>query len=73
VDILNMFQRLNEDEGITVILVTHDPNVARHARRVIHIRDGAISEDAASESTVSTDVEVPMPFAAGRVYPGAWI
>ena len=43
VDVLRIFQQLNEDDGLTIILVTHDANVARFARRVIHIRDGAIS------------------------------
>jgi ABC-type lipoprotein export system ATPase subunit len=28
-----MFQKLNEEEGITIIIVTHDANVARHTRR----------------------------------------
>ncbi|MGD0485971.1 MAG: hypothetical protein ABSB94_02140 [Syntrophorhabdales bacterium] len=37
-----MFQQLNKDEGITIILVTHDPGVARHARRTIRIKDGLI-------------------------------
>jgi ABC-type lipoprotein export system ATPase subunit len=41
-DILSMFRRLNEQEGITIILVTHDPDVANHAKRTIHIRDGVI-------------------------------
>lgn len=49
VDVLRMFQQLHEEEGLTVILVTHDPNVARFARRVIHIRDGAISDGAFAE------------------------
>lgn len=43
VDVLRIFQQLNEGDGLTVILVTHDANVARFARRVIHIRDGTIS------------------------------
>ena len=43
VDVLRIFQQLNENDGLTIILVTHDANVARFARRVIHIRDGAIS------------------------------
>src|SRR4051812_27765065 len=46
VEILQMFQRLNEDEGITVILVTHDPNVANYTKRTIHIRDGLIEDGA---------------------------
>jgi ABC-type lipoprotein export system ATPase subunit len=48
-EILQMFRQLNAEEGITIILVTHDPEVAQHARRVIHIRDGLI-EDGASLS-----------------------
>ena len=46
VEILEMFQRLNRDEGITVILVTHDAGVAHYARRVIHIKDGLIESGA---------------------------
>jgi ABC-type lipoprotein export system ATPase subunit len=44
-EILEMFQDLNEREGLTVILVTHDPNVAHHAQRIIHIKDGQIEAD----------------------------
>jgi ABC-type lipoprotein export system ATPase subunit len=41
-EILEMFQQLNRVEGITIILVTHDPSVARHAQRTIRIKDGLI-------------------------------
>ena len=44
VEILQMFQQLNA-EGITVILVTHDPNVAAFAHRTIRISDGLIEGD----------------------------
>ena len=43
-----MFQQLNEDDGLTIILVTHDANVAKFAQRLIHIRDGAISNGSSS-------------------------
>jgi len=41
-EILQLFQQLNEEEGITVVLVTHDAEVAGHTKRVIRIRDGVI-------------------------------
>jgi ABC-type lipoprotein export system ATPase subunit len=43
-DVLHMFQQLNAKEGITIILVTHDANVARYAGRVITIRDGVVMD-----------------------------
>jgi putative ABC transport system ATP-binding protein len=44
-EVIQLFQQLNEQQGITVILVTHDQEVARHARRKIVLRDGQIIED----------------------------
>jgi ABC-type lipoprotein export system ATPase subunit len=43
-EILEMFKDLNQSEGLTVILVTHDPGVAEHAKRVVRIRDGLIEK-----------------------------
>ncbi len=47
-EILALFQQLNETDGITLIMVTHDPGVAQHAQRTIRIKDGLIESDAAS-------------------------
>ncbi len=41
-EILRMFKQLNEADGITIIMVTHEADVAHHARRIIHIHDGVI-------------------------------
>ena len=43
-EVLAMFRKLNSEDGITVILVTHDESVARSADRTIPIRDGLIEE-----------------------------
>jgi ABC-type lipoprotein export system ATPase subunit len=43
-ELLLMFQQFNSADGITIILVTHDPGVAKHAQRVIHIKDGLIEK-----------------------------
>jgi ABC-type lipoprotein export system ATPase subunit len=45
-ELLKMFQQLNRSENLTIILVTHDPGVAQHARRIIYIRDGLIEKEA---------------------------
>jgi putative ABC transport system ATP-binding protein len=48
-DILGIFQKLNDD-GITVVLVTHEPDIAEYAARRIVFRDGQVIEDAAVKS-----------------------
>jgi len=43
-EIMTIFQKLN-DEGRTVVIITHETNIAEHAKRIIHIRDGKIVAD----------------------------
>lgn len=48
--VLGTFQNLNEKQGRTIILITHESDVAQHAERIIHIRDGLIVEDSKKHS-----------------------
>ena len=49
-EIMSIFERLNE-EGSTLIMVTHEPEIAQHAQRVIQLRDGLISKDERIDSS----------------------
>ncbi|HET9224294.1 MAG TPA: ABC transporter ATP-binding protein [Roseiflexaceae bacterium] len=51
-EIMEIFEQLNREQGLTVILVTHEPDIAAHARRVVHVRDGLIAEDERRTSAV---------------------
>ena len=44
-EIMDLVRQLNADGGITVVLVTHDPDIAAHARRLVHLVDGQVAED----------------------------
>ena len=57
-EIMEILQRLNHDSGITVILVTHDPNVTRYAQRVIQLFDGRILKRENVEDPVQAEDEV---------------
>ena len=45
-DVMALFRRLNEERGMTVMIVTHEADVAAHARRLVSFRDGVIVSDA---------------------------
>jgi putative ABC transport system ATP-binding protein len=44
-EIMELLWRLNEEQGITVLMVTHEPDMARYARRIVHFVDGLIDSD----------------------------
>ncbi|MBX3277324.1 MAG: ABC transporter ATP-binding protein [Acidobacteria bacterium] len=45
VEVMEIFQRLNREHGITLILVTHEPDIAEYAKRIIVFKDGRIKRD----------------------------
>ncbi len=49
VEIMDIFQRLNEERNLTILLVTHEADIARFAKRVVIFRDGKIRRDSAVE------------------------
>jgi ABC-type lipoprotein export system ATPase subunit len=45
VEVMSVFQRLNRENGLTIVLVTHEADIAQYADRVIVMRDGRITRD----------------------------
>ena len=70
VEILEMFQQLNA-EGITVVLVTHDPKVAGYAHRMIHIVDGLVEGDETNTPAKHADGAAIGPHTGGIPAPAA--
>ncbi len=44
-EIMAILQTLNSEQGITIVLVTHDPQISHHARRVLHLFDGRVARE----------------------------
>lgn len=55
-EIMAVFQRLNRDEGLTVLMITHEMDIAQHTNRIVSFRDGR----------VVSDQPVPSPLNAGE-------
>jgi putative ABC transport system ATP-binding protein len=61
VEIMSILQKLN-DEGLTIVLVTHEPDIAQYAKRVITFRDGRVRRDElVSQRPSAADVLAHMP------------
>ena len=59
-EVMDLLQELNTERGVTLIIVTHDSEVAVYADRIVHLRDGEISEIEIPEGSPSK-VEAPSP------------
>ena len=60
-EVLDLFEQLHRERGITVIVVTHDPGIARRAKRIISIKDGRIESDLVSAELPSMNGHVAEP------------
>ncbi|MEM7586126.1 MAG: ABC transporter ATP-binding protein [Acidobacteriota bacterium] len=56
-EVMQLITRLNQEQGITVVMVTHEPEMADYARRIITVRDGLIARDVPRETQLA-EVEV---------------
>ena len=57
-EILTTFRKLNDDEGITIVIVTHEADVAAHCKRIVRMRDGRIED---KEHEIGFQAAVPPP------------
>ena len=58
-EVMDLFRQLNEEDGITIILVTHDQDVARHARRTVVLRDGRVVCDSTDFARAAAALHPP--------------
>jgi putative ABC transport system ATP-binding protein len=68
-EIMAIFQSLNSEKGITVVFVTHEPEIAQHTKRVLHLRDGHVtSDELVAVPRLATDVLATLPPTNGWVH-----
>ncbi len=66
-EIMQIFRALHLRQGLTIVMVTHDPDVARQCKRIVHIRDGKISQDERLDEPAGYAIELPDLAPAGAV------
>ena len=67
IEIMELFQRLNREQGITIIFVTHNPETADYCARVVHFRDGLVARDEQRKPTADLALPVNQIQADGAV------
>jgi len=67
VEIMAIFQRLNREKGISIVVVTHEPDIARYAQRIIYFKDGLIVKDEPVRSPRDAALELSDTNAPGEL------
>ncbi|HUD45006.1 MAG TPA: ABC transporter ATP-binding protein [Patescibacteria group bacterium] len=55
-EVMAIFQDVNDNQGHTIVMITHEPDIAVHAKRIIHVKDGKIIEDKINKKQVKAKV-----------------
>jgi len=58
-DVMQIFRKLNEERGITIAFVTHEPEVAAFTRRIVSLRDGQIVSDVPNTPSYAGTLDIP--------------
>jgi len=61
IEIMAIFQRLNREQGITIVLVTHEPDIAHYAQEIIYFKDGRLVRQERVEAPNQADIELREP------------
>ncbi|MGO9590350.1 MAG: ABC transporter ATP-binding protein [Candidatus Acidiferrales bacterium] len=62
VEIMDILQKLNDEHGLTVIIVTHEPDIAQYAKRAMEFRDGKMTKDVAIQNrSIAAEVLPTLP------------
>ena len=65
IEVLSIFQRLNARDGLTIVLVTHEPDIAEYASRVVSFRDGIIRSDEPVKARRDANQELESAYGLG--------
>lgn len=65
-EIISIFQHLNRDRGMTIVFVTHDPDVAQCTKRIVHLRDGSVVGEELVEKPCRYDAPASAESAAAQ-------
>ena len=65
IEVMEIFQRLNQEDGITVLLITHEPDIAEYGKRIIRFHDGLVASDELNVQLQATSGMTGEPAPAG--------